>query len=307
MQVLCHYSLPQFYITTNIISLVYISMKIKSLSTDWLALVLKIMQFLLSLTLIVMIFNRHRFQIKKSHSIGLAISFCALSIILTIQNFDYYYLMLILFQILSLCLLMSLLLLNKHQIGFLVVFQIYMIGLIIDFLSFHIWIFQDQFSLNRSIAVLGSGAFGLITLFLCLLCHFKPQGTLRNELHIIVGFYIFCELFICCNIITEIVNNVSNIYLIDLILLKISNLFLDILIYPFSKFHAPKIQFSKNKISNEITQNNTRHLECNGITTKESECELESALKVKSEQHIAVFNQEQNTSNKWIQSLLEIY
>ncbi|CAD8124379.1 unnamed protein product [Paramecium sonneborni] len=308
MQVLCHYSIPQFYTTTNIISLIYISIKNSNLQFDWLTLTLQILQFLISLILMVLIFIRHKYQIRKPLLIALAISFCAISIILLIQQFDYYYLMLIIFQQLALCLLMSLLILNKNLIGFGIVIQIYMIGFLIDFLSFDIWIFKDQFSLNRSIAIMGFGAVGLIIFVLCMLSRLKPEGKLKQELHIIVGFYIFCELFICCNIITEMINNVCNIYLIDLILLKISNVFLDILIFPFAKYNVPKMQISKSQISSEIIENyNTKNLECNVIATKESESELNSALKIRSDKHIVVLRQEQNATNKWIQSLLEIY
>ncbi|CAD8108616.1 unnamed protein product [Paramecium primaurelia] len=309
MQTICHYALPQFYISTNIISQVYLITRISSLSQEWSIIVLDIIQFLISLTLMVMIFIRHRFQMRKPHLFGLACSFSALSILLTVQKFDHYYLILIILQQLSSCLLMSLLVLNKNKIGVGIVIQIYLIGFLIDFLSLYIWIFENQFSLSRAIAILGSGGVGLITMILCLLCHANPKGKLQNELHIIIGFYIFCELFICCNIITEIINSVSSIYLIDLILLKISNVFLDVLIYPFAKLYEPKkMQISKNKISSEIIENcNTKQFESNGIATKESDYELDSALKIKSDKYIVTIKQEQCTSKKWIQSLLEIY
>lgn len=78
----------------------------------------------------------------------------------------------------------------------------------------------NEFQLNRAIAIVGSGGVGLITLLLCLLCQLKPQRSLTEELHIIVGFYVFCELFICCMIIVECVN----VYSISK-LLVLSNLF----------------------------------------------------------------------------------
>ncbi|CAD8206313.1 unnamed protein product [Paramecium octaurelia] len=309
MQTLSHYALPQFYTTTIIISQVYPITRISSISQEWPTLIMEIAQFLISLALMVMIFIRHKFQIRKPHLFGLASCLTILSILLAIQQFDHYYLILIILQQLATCLLLSLIVLNKNKIGVGIVLQIYLIGFLVDFLSLYIWIFQSQFNLGRAVAILGSGGVGLITLILCLLCQAKPQGKLQNELHIIVGFYIFCELFICCNIITEIVNSNSSIYLIDLILLKVSNVLLDVLIYPFAKFHEPaKMQISKNKISSEIIENcNTRQFECTTMPTKESEYELDSALKIKSDRHIVTNKIDQCVSKMWIKPLLEIY
>ncbi|CAK57214.1 unnamed protein product (macronuclear) [Paramecium tetraurelia] len=307
MQSLCHYALPQFYTTTILISQVYLVTRISSISQEWSTLIMGIVQFLLSFALMVMIFIRHKFQMRKPNLFGLASCHTILSILLAIQQFDHYYLMLIILQQMAACLLLSLIVLNKNKIAVGIVFP----------LSLHlVWIrhfmvrmFQNQFSLSRAIAILGSGGVGLITMILCLLCQAKPQGKLQNELHIIIGFYIFCELFICCNIITEIINSDSSIYLIDLILLKVSNVLLDVLIYPFAKFHEPtKMQISKNKISSEIIENcNTRQFECSTIPTKESDYELDSALKIKSDKHIVMNKIEQCTSKMWIKPLLEIY
>ncbi|CAD8208669.1 unnamed protein product [Paramecium pentaurelia] len=301
MQVLCQYALPQFYIVTNIISLVYLIIGISSLTSDWPSLVIEILHFLVSLTLIIMIAVKKRYQTRKPHFLGVASCFSALSIILAIQKFDQYYLLLILVQQLACCLLISLLMLNKKRIGVGVVLQIYLIGFLIDVFSIEIWVFQNQFSLSRAIAILGSGGIGLITLILSLLCHFNPKGKLQNELHIIIGFYIFCELFICCNIIAELVNGVQSIYLIDLMILKISNVFLDVLIYPFVRFHQPNME---NKISSEPID---KQFECQGIATKESDCELDSALKIRSDKQNVVVKEKQSDTNKWIQSLLELY
>ena len=60
-----------------------------------------------------------------------------------------------------------------------------------------------MFSLGRAIAILGSTAFGLITLGLCMLCQLKPGHSFTEDLHIIVGFYLFCEIFTCCMFVTE--------------------------------------------------------------------------------------------------------
>ena len=53
------------------------------------------------------------------------------------------------------------------------------------------------------------------------------------------------------------------------------------------------MQSSKCKISTEIIENcSNKQLECNGIPTKESDSELDSALKIRSDKHI-VFNKKE--------------
>ncbi|CAK65557.1 unnamed protein product (macronuclear) [Paramecium tetraurelia] len=164
-------------------------------------------------------------------------------------------------------------------------------------------LFEDQFSLSRAIAIFGSGGFGLLTLFLILLCHFNPKGKVQNELHIIIGFYLFCGLFTCCSITAELVNGVQSIYLVDLVVLKISNVFLDVLIYPFVKFGEVKLE---NKM--EHFQNcNERQVESGGIQTKESQSELDSALKIRGEKRNVARKEEEPVTNRWIRCLLEIY
>ncbi|CAD8179476.1 unnamed protein product [Paramecium octaurelia] len=302
MQVLCQYALPQFYAVSNIVSSVYLMTKISSLNSDWPNLVMGILQFLLSLTLLTMIAVKNRLKIRKPHVLAVACCFSALSIILAIQKFDHYYLLLIILQQLVCCLLISLLVLSKNRIGLGVVSQLYLIGIFIDAFSIDIWVFEDQFSQSRAIAIFGSGGFGLLTLFLILLCHFNRKGKLQNELHIIIGFYIFCELFTCCSITAELVNGVQSMYLVDLLLLKISNVFLDMLIYPFVKFREVKLE---NKMEH-FENCNERQVESGGIQTKESECELDSALKIRGARQTVVRKEEEPVTNRWIRCLLEI-
>lgn len=64
-------------------------------------------------------------------------------------------------------------------------------------------------------------------------------------------------------------------------ILKISNVFLDVLLYPFVKFREPKFM---SKITTEPIENcNGRQIESHGITTKECDTELDSALKIRSD------------------------
>lgn len=107
---------------------------------------------------------------------------------------------------------------------------------------------------------------------------------MADEVHLIVGFYTFCELFVSCTFVAECANvnlfNKSNqqevnIYLIGFTILKISNIFLDLILYSFIKLNYPE---NKTKPGGVDIEDPPQKQDLKNIATRETISEYSSAL-----------------------------
>ncbi|CAD8070434.1 unnamed protein product [Paramecium primaurelia] len=303
MQSMCCIAIPQFHVLTNLVAMVYFFLQMENQSEQWLTITLGILQFLLSLIILGLTFIKPRHSIKKSYIICLVCLFIGILLYLNIVNFRQDCLILMILQYLSLGMICSLLMIPNKMIGLVIQIQIYIIAVGLDLMSFYLYYIMGKFNFNRAISVVGSGGMQVIALILFIICQINPQKRLANEVHLIVGFYFFCELFVSCTFVAECANQELNIYLIGITILKISNIFLDLILYSFVKLNYPENQIKLGRVDIE---NPPQKQDLRSIATRETLSEQSSVLQKSVQEPIGQVRQA-CPSIQWIQYLLKIY
>ncbi|CAD8185899.1 unnamed protein product [Paramecium pentaurelia] len=304
MQSMCFFAIPQFHVLTSLFCLIYFAIQLENYSDELPSQLLLIIQFLICLIILGLTFVRPQRKIKKPYIICLVFLFVGISLYLIIVNIRRVdCLVLIIFEFLSIGMISSLVLFSNKQIGIAIQIQVYIIAICLDLMSFYLYYYMDKFNLNRSISILGSSVMEIITLILCIICQLNPQKRFANEVHLVIGFYIFCELFVSCTFVAECVNQGINIYLFGLTILKISNIFLDLILYSFVKLNYPENQIKPGRVDIENPPQNTY---IKSVATRETFSEDQNALKKSVQEPIHLVRQA-CPSIQWIQHLLKIY
>ncbi|CAD8128002.1 unnamed protein product [Paramecium sonneborni] len=303
MQSMCVFAIPQFHFLTSLFSLIYLVLQIENSSEQWLSIIFAVLQFITCLVILGLSYTRPKHKMKKTYIICLVCLFLGISLYLLIVNFQKDCLVLIILQMLSVGMISSLLILPNKLIGIVIQIQIYVVAVGLDLMSLYLYYFMSKFNLNRAISVVGSGGMEIITLVLCIICQRNPQNRLADEVHLIIGFYIFCELFVSCTFIAECIDQNMNIYLIGLTILKISNMFLDLILYSFVKLNYPENQIKPGRVDIE---NPPQKMDLRSVATRETLSEY-STIQQKNAQESNGVVRKACPSIQWIQYLLKIY
>ncbi|CAD8193855.1 unnamed protein product [Paramecium octaurelia] len=303
MQSMCVLAIPQFHVLTSLVGLINFILQMENYSEQQLPLTFGILQFLISMIILGLAFARPRYAINKAYIICLIFLFLGISLYLNIANFRKDSLILMILQYLSIGMICSLMILPNKMIGLVIQIQIYIVAVVLDLMSFYLYYILGNFNFNRAISIVGSGGMEAITLILCIVCQVYPQKRLADEAHLIVGFYIFCELFVSCTFVAECANQEANIALIGFTILKISNIFLDLILYSFLKLNYPENQTRSARVDIE---NPPQKLDLRSVATRETLSEYSNALQ-KSVQEPIPHTRKACPSVQWIQYLLNIY
>ncbi|CAD8193288.1 unnamed protein product [Paramecium octaurelia] len=304
MQSLCFLAIPQFHVLTSLFCFVYSILSVENQSEELASQFLSGLQLLVCVIVLGLVFVRPKHKVKKLYILCFVCLFVAISLYLMVENFRRENcLVLFIFEFLSIGMIFSLVVLPNKLIGIALQVQVYLIAICLDLMSFYVYYYMDQFNLNRSISILGSSVIEMITLILCIVCQLNPQKRLADEVHLIIGFYIFCELFVSCTFVAECVNQGVNIFLLGLTILKMSNILLDFILYSFVKLNYPENQIKPGRVDIE---NPPQKSELRSVATRETLSEDQNSLKQNTQEPIRI-ERKACPSIQWIQDLLKIY
>ncbi|CAK69254.1 unnamed protein product (macronuclear) [Paramecium tetraurelia] len=304
MQSLCFLAIPQFHVFTTLFCFVYYILSVENQSEELASYFLSGLQLLVGLIVLGLVFARPKHKVRKIYILCFVCLFVAIQVYLLVENFRRENcLVLFILEFFSIEMIFSLVILPNKLIGIVLQVQVYLIAICLDLMSFYIYYYMDKFNLNRSISILGSSVIEMITLILCIVCQLNPQKRLADEVHLIIGFYIFCELFVCCTFVAECVSQGVNAFLIGLTILKISNIFLDFILYPFVKLNYPENQIKPGRVDIE---NPPQKSELRSVATRETLSDDQNSLKKDAEEPVRI-ERKACPSIQWIQDLLKIY